>query len=84
MPVDRATELRAGAHLVAAGSTASLGWVTSVTRSVELERWIGLALLRGGQQGQRLDAAFPLRNETVAVEIVSPHFVDPENLRVRA
>ncbi len=84
MPVEHATELRAGAHLVAAGSTVSLGWVTSVTRSVELERWIGLALLRGGQPGQRLDAAFPLRNETVAVEIVSPHFVDPENLRVRA
>jgi heterotetrameric sarcosine oxidase alpha subunit len=79
-------DLRAGAHLVEAGSTASLGWVSSVTRSVELERWIGLALLRGGAQriGTRLHAAFPLRNETIEVEMVSPHFVDPENLRVRA
>jgi sarcosine oxidase subunit alpha len=84
MPVEPGHQLRAGAHLVAAGTTESLGWVTSVTRSVELERWIGLALLRGSKPGQRLDAAFPLKNETVAVEIVSPHFIDPENQRVRA
>lgn len=86
MPSPRSTELRAGAHLVEPGTTKSLGWITSVTRSVELERWIGLALLSGAEQriGTRLQAAFPLKNESTEVEIVSPHFVDPENARVRA
>ncbi|HEX5328042.1 MAG TPA: glycine cleavage T C-terminal barrel domain-containing protein, partial [Acetobacteraceae bacterium] len=84
MPVEPDTELRAGAHLTEPGSTTSLGWITSVTRSVELERWIGLAMLRGGARATRLQASFPLRHEAVAVEIVSPHFVDPENARVRA
>ncbi|HSU06486.1 MAG TPA: sarcosine oxidase subunit alpha family protein [Acetobacteraceae bacterium] len=84
MSADRSGALRAGAHLVEPGSTDSLGWITSVTRSVELDRWIGLAMLRGGTERQRLDAAFPLKNEVVAVDVVSPHFVDPENVRVRA
>jgi sarcosine oxidase subunit alpha len=82
-----ARRLRGGAHLVEKpGSNESLGWVTTVTRSVELERWIGLAMLRNGpeRKGQRLYAVFPLKNETVEVEIASPHHVDPENVRVRA
>ena len=84
-PVTRSTRLRAGAHLVDAGSSESFGWVTSVTRAVELEGWIGLAMLRGGaaRQGSRMQAVFPLLDETVEVEITSPHFVDPENQRVR-
>jgi len=84
-PVVRDQRLRAGAHLVAPGSTDSLGWITSVTRAVELDGWIGLAMLRGGasRQGSRMQAAFPLLEETVEVEITSPHFVDPENARVR-
>ena len=85
-PVRREIQLRAGAHLVERGATTSLGWITSVTRAVELEGWIGLALLSGGHGriGANLTAASPLHGENVAVEIVSPHFVDPENLRVRA
>jgi len=78
--------LRGGAHLVEKpDSSESLGWVTTVTFSVELERWIGLAMLRNGaaRKGQRLHAAFPLKNESVAVEITSPHHVDPEHERVR-
>ncbi len=85
MPTDRSNPLRAGAHLVEAGSSTSLGWISSVTRSVELERWIGLALLRGeGRIGTRLQAKFPLTGEKAEVAVVSPHFVDPENARVRA
>ncbi|MCC6720244.1 MAG: sarcosine oxidase subunit alpha family protein [Acetobacteraceae bacterium] len=84
-PATRHDRLRAGAHLVTPGSTESLGWITSVTRAVELEGWIGLAMLRGGaaRQGSRMQAAFPMLDETVEVEITSPHFVDAENLRVR-
>jgi len=79
--------LRGGAHIVSAPEDSrSLGWVTSVTRSVELDRWIGLAMLQGGidRRGQRLYAAFPLKNEVVEVEITAPCHVDPENARVRA
>ncbi len=84
-PTRRDQQLRAGAHLVLSGSTDSLGFITSVTRSVE-DGWIGLALLRGAEQrtGTRMHAASPLHDEIVEVEVVSPHFVDPENVRVRA
>ena len=78
--------LRGGAHLLSApDDKRSLGWVTSVTRSVELDRWIGLAMLEGGidRRGQRLYASFPMKNEIIEVEITSPHHVDPENARVR-
>jgi sarcosine oxidase subunit alpha len=85
-PVQRDQQLRAGAHLVQPGSTDSQGWITSVTRAVELDGWIGLAMLRDAARriGTRMHAAFPLHNEIVEVEVVSPHFVDPENVRVRA
>jgi sarcosine oxidase subunit alpha len=79
-------QIRAGAHLVVGGSTSSQGWITGVTRAVELEGWIGLAMLRDGEarHGIRMRAVSPLHGESVEVDIVSPHFVDPENRRVRA
>ena len=85
-PVDPSNPLHAGAHLVEAGSSRSLGWMTSVTRAVEIEGWIGMAMLRDGQRrmGTRLLAANPLAKKAIEVEIVSPHFVDPENRRVHA
>jgi sarcosine oxidase subunit alpha len=85
-PVQRDRQLRAGAHLVEPGSSKSLGWITSVTRAVELEGWIGLGMLAEGEArlGTRMRAVFPLANETVDIEVVSPHFIDPENARVRA
>jgi methylglutamate dehydrogenase subunit C len=90
-PVDRSQHLRAGAHLVASPRAArkgqSLGWVTSVAPSPTLGHWIGLGLARGGleqHRGQRLVASFPLKGEAVAVEVVSPHFVDPDGERLRA
>ncbi|MGE0715607.1 MAG: sarcosine oxidase subunit alpha family protein [Alphaproteobacteria bacterium] len=84
---DPKSQIRQGAHLVEPGSMRSLGWIASVTRSVELgDAWIGLALLSEGKRriGTRLVASFPLKDEAVDVEIVSPHFIDPENERVRA
>jgi sarcosine oxidase subunit alpha len=43
-------------------------------------------LLAGGRRriGGRLIAASPIHGESTEVEIVSPHHLDPENLRVRA
>jgi heterotetrameric sarcosine oxidase alpha subunit len=86
-PVDAAQRLRGGAHLVAeADSLESLGHVTSVTRSVELEQWIGLALLEEAEswRDKRLWAVSPLHDERVELVVTSPCFVDPENARVRA
>ncbi len=87
MTADFGNRLRGGAHIVSAPEDSqSLGWVTSVTRSVELECWIGLAMVTGGidRRGQRLYAVYPLKNEVVEVEITSPYHVDPKNTRVRA
>jgi sarcosine oxidase subunit alpha len=84
-PLTREQKLRAGAHLLEREGGRSLGWVTSVTRAVELDGWIGLAMLEGGaaRHGSHMLAASPLHGESVAVEITSPYFVDPENQRVR-
>ena len=86
-PVDAGQRLRGGAHIVREpGSGASLGWVSSITQSIEHGSWIGLALVENGEalQGQRLFAVSPLHAESVAVTVTSPHHVDPENARVRA
>jgi methylglutamate dehydrogenase subunit C len=86
-PVDRRQRLRNGLQLVTAGArTASLGYVTSSTPGAELEGWVGLALLSGGRRrlGERLIGASPVHGQSIDVEVVSPHMLDPENLRVRA
>jgi heterotetrameric sarcosine oxidase alpha subunit len=86
-PLDTSQRLRNGAHLVAreARST-SLGYITSSTPGVELDGWVGLALLAGGRQcvGRQLLGVSPLHDEQVELRIVSPHMLDPENARVRA
>jgi heterotetrameric sarcosine oxidase alpha subunit len=86
-PLAAAARLRNGAQLVAANAPAqSLGYITSATPSAALPGWVGLALLAGGAQrhGKQLLALSPVHGERIAVEIVSPHHFDPENLRVRA
>ena len=88
-PVDRSRRrLRNGSQLLASATARgeSLGYVTSSSPSVELEGWVGLALVSGGRQrlGQRLIGASPVHDETTQIEIVSPHMLDPENTRVRA
>ncbi|MFI4868279.1 MAG: glycine cleavage T C-terminal barrel domain-containing protein, partial [Steroidobacterales bacterium] len=86
-PLDRARRLRNGAQLIASQArSALLGYVTSSTPSVELEGWVGLALLAAGRQriGEHLIGSSPLHGEDSELEIVSPHMLDPENVRVRA
>lgn len=86
-PVDRTRRLRNGAHFVtAAARGASLGYITSSTPSTELEGWVGLGLLARGREriGTRLVATSPIHGDDVEIEIVGPHFLDPENQRVRA
>jgi heterotetrameric sarcosine oxidase alpha subunit len=85
-PVDRTQRLRNGTQLLSDEARGvSLGYVTSSTPSVELEGWVGLALLAAGRQriGQRLTGASPVHAESTAIEIVSPHMLDADNTRVR-
>jgi len=85
-PVERARRLRNGAQLQADGTAgASLGFITSCTPAVATDGWVGLALLQAGREwiGKRLVANSPLHAEQVEVDILSPHWLDPENARVR-
>ena len=86
-PTDRTRRLRNGSQLVAADAPGvSLGYVTSATPAVEFEGWIGLALLKGGRQriGQRLMGRSPVHDESIELQILSSHMLDPENSRVRS
>jgi len=86
--VDEEGRLRGGAHLIESlsdtSTTASMGWVTSVGDSPAIGCWIGLGYVQGGsdRHGTTMIAHYPLKNESVQVEIVSPHFFDPEGERL--
>lgn len=80
--------LRTGAHVISdrmPDGISSLGHVTSPTYSPALGCHIALALVAGGGggPGQRLTVVDPIRGgDPIAVEIVSPHFFDPEGERL--
>ena len=86
-PVDPAQPLDAGAHLLAPDAAATmendLGWVTSAAWSPTLGHHIALALVKNGRvrTGGQLRAVDFMRDRDLAVEVVSPHFVDPEGKR---
>jgi sarcosine oxidase subunit alpha len=88
VPVDGRTRIRAGAQIVAdpraPAPVEMLGHVTSACFSATLNHPIAMALVSGGlaRRGEVLHAAFPLRNESVAVRVVDPVFVDPEGKRL--
>jgi sarcosine oxidase subunit alpha len=82
-------KLRGGAILFAATDEIKghgRGYITSVTWSVELRKFIALGLYRGGmkREGEEIVAAFPLRNERARLKIVPPHFIDREGARLNA
>lgn len=88
-PVDKTQRLRAGAHFLALGASATTandeGYVTSAIYSPHVGSWIGLGLLKGGAAriGQKVRAYDPVRGGDLVVEIVSPVFVDPAGERLR-
>ena len=87
-PVDRTQRLRAGAHFLNKGATASPendhGHMTSVCFSPVMNSWIGLGLIVNGPAriGEIVRAYDPVRNGDTEVEIVSPVFYDPEGARL--
>ena len=62
------------------------GYITSVTWSTELGKFIALGLYQGGlkHEGEDIICAFPLKNEQARARIVSPHFIDREGARLNA
>ncbi len=90
VPLDRRAQLTAGAHFIALGRAAvaaeDQGYMTSVAHSPNLGHSIGLGLIqRGGERiGEKVRAVDLVRGADVEVEIVSPHFIDPEGERLRA
>lgn len=89
-PLSRSEELTAGAHFFARQRPARTendeGWMTSVAYSPTLGHSIGLGFISRGRArtGEIVRAVDAVRGREVEVEIVSPHFVDPEGERLRA
>ncbi|MBC8267529.1 MAG: sarcosine oxidase subunit alpha family protein [Rhodospirillaceae bacterium] len=88
-PVNKSEALASGAHFIARGKSAVMandeGWMSSVTFSPELGHSIGLGFIKSGQErmGEIVRAVDLVHNKDIEVEIVSPHFIDPEGDRLR-
>ncbi len=88
-PVDPAGKLVAGSHFLAIGAEAVAandgGWLTSKVYSPHVGSDIALGYLKGGDSriGTRMRAVNLVGGTETEVEIVSPHFVDPEGERLR-
>ena len=89
-PVNPAEPLRAGSHFLKKGVPATAehddGWLSSMVYSPHLGHHIALGYLKNGtaRLGERMRAVNLLAGTDVEVEIVSPHFIDPEGERLRA
>jgi len=82
------TRLRGGSILFSATDKIEghgRGYVTSVTWSTALEKYIALGLYQGGLKhtGEEIICAYPLKGEFVRARIVSPMFIDPKGERLR-
>ena len=88
-PVDPNGSLSAGSHFMETGAPVELasdgGWLTSKVYSPHLGCDIALGYLKGGDQkiGHRMRAVNFLTGTDTEVDIVSPHFIDPEGERLR-
>jgi heterotetrameric sarcosine oxidase alpha subunit len=89
-PVDPAASVPAGSHLMSLSGPVDAahdqGYVTSACYSPCLGHAIALGFLKNGSErmGERMRLVSPLTKVETEVEIVSPHFIDPEGGRLRA
>ncbi len=87
--VEPQKQAMAGSHLFAEGAVQNMstdeGWLTSSCYSPHLNGYIALGFLENGDArlGETIVAANPLEGQSVKVEVVSAHFVDPEGGRLR-
>jgi len=90
VPLDKKTSIPEGSYLVKDAKAnlpnPKLGHVSASCWSVEYNNPFSLAILKDGKNmiGQKLFALSPLKNKSIAVEIVSSHYVDPKGERVRS
>jgi sarcosine oxidase subunit alpha len=88
-PVDPKGSISAGSHFMEIGAPVELasdgGWLTSKVYSPHLGCDIALGYLKAGDQkiGRKMRAVNFLTKVDTEVEIVSPHFFDPEGERLR-
>ncbi len=88
-PVDPSKPLTAGSHFLAMGKDPVAandgGWLSSVVYSPNLGHSIALGFLKDGaaRMGEKMRAINLLAGTEVEIEIVSPHFIDPEGSRLR-
>ena len=88
--VDPAKAMQAGSHFLKTGAAATAvnddGWLTSLVYSPNLGHFIALGYLKNGTAriGEKMRVVNLLAKTEVEVEIVSPHFIDPEGERLRA
>jgi sarcosine oxidase subunit alpha len=88
-PVNTDELLQAGSHLVGLNDEPTTftdqGWISSCIYSPIMEHYVGLGFIKNGRnrKGETVRAVDLLRGNDVNVEIVSPHFVDPEGERLR-
>ena len=87
--VEDRDELEAGSVLLLKAGTIAghgEGHVTSATFSPALGKYIALGLLARGPEryGEELRAVNTLGDSTIAVRVTSPHFFDPEGVRMNA
>ena len=89
IPVDKSKSLNAGMHFVTKGKEANTandeGWMTSVAFSPTLGHSIGIGYIKKGHErmGETVTAFNALQDNTMEVEVVSAHFVDPKGERLR-
>jgi len=87
-PVDKAKEIKAGAHLLKEGAAPSMtndqGHVTSACFSPALGHPIALALLKSGRErfGEKIVVWDKLRGEEFGAEVCSPVFIDPDSQKL--
>ncbi|AMY67505.1 glycine cleavage T C-terminal barrel domain-containing protein [Frigidibacter mobilis] len=90
VPLDPATPLRTGSHVLAKGAAASLendqGYLTSTTHSPHLGHSIALALVAGGSRrhGEEVVVWDGLNDAAIPARLTSPVFIDPTNERLHA
>ncbi len=87
--MEEGARLRGGAILFSATDKIKghgRGYITSVTWSTELNKFIALGLYQGGlkHEGEDIICAYPLKGENVKARIVSPHFIDRGGARLNA
>ena len=87
--VDPKDKLTNGAHFINLGDARTAindqGHMSSVAWSPELDCYVGLGFLKGGdkRKGDEIWAVDFVRDHHVKVKVVSPHFVDPDGERLR-